>query len=182
MKFPLPLTDEQRLDLLCKAKNGDDIARNKLILSYLRFATTIAKKETYRNSDLDEQVAIAFYALVKTINSMINKDLINLKMIPQRIQGTIRNARITKTPSQFGKRRGHKTLCVNLDAEIAVEESNLKELIELCTNNDVERNIVNLLVEGKTFSEIAEEMQVPYRKVLSSRDVIKSRLLKLLKS
>lgn len=60
------LTLEEEIDLAAKAKNGDIEARNKLVVSNIRFAFSCAKKyDNLTGMSYDERVAVASMGLIK---------------------------------------------------------------------------------------------------------------------
>lgn len=68
-KLPPPLTKEEEIDYVIKAKNGDITARNILIEHNLRLVVYLAKKYENTGYDLDDLVSIGSIGLIKGINT-----------------------------------------------------------------------------------------------------------------
>ena len=68
-KLPPPLTKEEEIDYVIKAKNGDITARNILIEHNLRLVVYLAKKHENTGYDLDDLVSIGSIGLIKGINT-----------------------------------------------------------------------------------------------------------------
>lgn len=67
--LPPPLSKEEELDYVLKARNGDIEARNKLIEHNLRLVVFLAKKYENTNIDLEDLVSIGTIGLIKGINT-----------------------------------------------------------------------------------------------------------------
>lgn len=67
--LPPPLSKEEELDYILKARNGDIEARNKLIEHNLRLVVFLAKKYENTNIDLEDLVSIGTIGLIKGINT-----------------------------------------------------------------------------------------------------------------
>lgn len=68
-KLPPPLDKDQELELLIKAKQGDEEARNKLIEHNLRLVVFLAKKYENTTYDIEDLVSIGSIGLIKGINT-----------------------------------------------------------------------------------------------------------------
>lgn len=68
-KLPPPLKKEEELALLIKAKEGDIVARNKLIEHNLRLVVFLAKKYENTIYDIEDLVSIGSIGLIKGINT-----------------------------------------------------------------------------------------------------------------
>ena len=77
-KLPPPLSKEEELAYLIKAKNGDEEARNILIEHNLRLVAHISKKYSSTNIDQDDLISIGSIGLIKGINSFDNSKGIKL--------------------------------------------------------------------------------------------------------
>ena len=68
-KLPPPLSKQEELDYLVKAKKGDIDARNKLIEHNLRLVVFLAKKYENTNVSIEDLVSIGSIGLIKGINT-----------------------------------------------------------------------------------------------------------------
>ena len=68
-KLPPPLSKEEELSYVIKARNGDENARNILIEHNLRLVVFLAKKYENTGYDLDDLVSIGSIGLIKGINT-----------------------------------------------------------------------------------------------------------------
>ena len=68
-KLPPPLTKEEELDYLIKAKKGDEEAKNILIEHNLRLVVFLAKKYENTGYDIEDLVSIGSIGLIKGINT-----------------------------------------------------------------------------------------------------------------
>lgn len=68
-KLPPPLSKEEELNYVIKAKEGDENARNILIEHNLRLVVFLAKKYENTGYDLDDLVSIGSIGLIKGINT-----------------------------------------------------------------------------------------------------------------
>ena len=67
--LPPPLSKEEELDFIIKAKAGDIKARNKLIEHNLRLVVFLAKKYENTKVDLEDLVSIGTIGLIKGVNT-----------------------------------------------------------------------------------------------------------------
>lgn len=67
--FPEPLEKEEEAMLLEKMKNGDNLAREKLIEHNLRLVAHIVKKYDHKMDDADDLISIGTIGLIKGIDS-----------------------------------------------------------------------------------------------------------------
>ena len=67
--LPPPLSKEEELDCVLKARNGDIEARNKLIEHNLRLVVFLAKKYESTGYDLEDLVSIGSIGLIKGIET-----------------------------------------------------------------------------------------------------------------
>ena len=67
--LPPPLGKEEELDCVLKAKQGDMVARNKLIEHNLRLVVFLAKKYESTGYDLEDLVSIGSIGLIKGIET-----------------------------------------------------------------------------------------------------------------
>ncbi|MBQ9834312.1 MAG: RNA polymerase sporulation sigma factor SigK [Bacilli bacterium] len=68
-KLPPPLSKEEELDYLIKAKKGDEEAKNILIEHNLRLVVFLAKKYENTGYDVEDLVSIGSIGLIKGINT-----------------------------------------------------------------------------------------------------------------
>ena len=68
-KLPPPLSKEEELAYLIKAKQGDNYARNKLIEHNLRLVVFLAKRYENTTYDIEDLVSIGSIGLIKGINT-----------------------------------------------------------------------------------------------------------------
>ena len=68
-KLPPPLSKEEELKYLVRAKAGDEEARNILIEHNLRLVVFLAKKYENTTSDIEDLVSIGSIGLIKGINT-----------------------------------------------------------------------------------------------------------------
>lgn len=75
-KLPPPLSKEEELSYIVKAKAGDEFAKDKLIEHNLRLVVFLAKKYESTGYDLEDLVSIGSIGLIKGINTYkINKNI-----------------------------------------------------------------------------------------------------------
>jgi RNA polymerase sporulation-specific sigma factor len=67
--FPEPLSKEEELECVEKARLGDKEARNKLIEHNLRLVAHIVKKYDHRQDDVDDLISIGTIGLIKGVDS-----------------------------------------------------------------------------------------------------------------
>ena len=67
--LPPPLSKEEELQYLIAAKQGDELARNKLIEHNLRLVVFLAKKYENTGYDIEDLVSIGSIGLIKGINT-----------------------------------------------------------------------------------------------------------------
>ena len=67
--LPPPLSKEEELDFIMRAKSGDVFARNKLIEHNLRLVVFLAKKYESSGYDLEDLVSIGSIGLIKGIET-----------------------------------------------------------------------------------------------------------------
>ena len=68
-KLPEPLSREEEMELVDKATNGDEMAKNKLIEHNLRLVVFLSKKYENTGLDLEDLVSIGTIGLIKGINT-----------------------------------------------------------------------------------------------------------------
>ena len=68
-KLPPPLSKEEELKYLVRAKAGDEEARNILIEHNLRLVAHIVKKYDHRKEDADDLISIGTIGLIKGVDS-----------------------------------------------------------------------------------------------------------------
>ena len=68
------LTDEEKQALLLRTKNGDDVAREELILGNLRLVLSIIQRFSNRRENLDDLFQVGCIGLIKAIDHF-NTDL-----------------------------------------------------------------------------------------------------------
>ena len=67
--LPPPLSKEEELQYLIAAKQGDELARNKLIEHNLRLVVFLAKKYENTGYDIEDLISIGSIGLIKGINT-----------------------------------------------------------------------------------------------------------------
>ncbi len=67
--FPAPLGAKTERDLFAKMRNGDEVARTKLIEHNLRLVAHIVRKYYFTNKNQDDLISIGSIGLVKAIDS-----------------------------------------------------------------------------------------------------------------
>lgn len=67
--LPNPLSDEEEVEYINRAKNGDENAINKLIEHNLRLVVYICKKFENTNVDLEDLISVGTIGLIKAVNS-----------------------------------------------------------------------------------------------------------------
>ena len=67
--FPEPLSNEEEYDCIVKMKEGDMIARSKLIEHNLRLVAHIVKKFESTSDDVDDLIGIGTVGLIKGIDT-----------------------------------------------------------------------------------------------------------------
>lgn len=74
--FPKPLSSKEENECLIKFKNGDMLARNKLVEHNLRLVAHIIKKYYSNQNEQDDLISIGTIGLIKAINTYdINKEI-----------------------------------------------------------------------------------------------------------
>ena len=68
-KLPAPLSKEEELQYIIKAKAGDENAKDKLIEHNLRLVVFLAKKYESTGYDIEDLVSIGSIGLIKGINT-----------------------------------------------------------------------------------------------------------------
>lgn len=63
-----PLTKEQEKDLIIKAKSGDQLSKDKLILSYTRFVVSVAKTKQGRGVELADLISEGNIGLIVALD------------------------------------------------------------------------------------------------------------------
>lgn len=63
------LSDEEKRELLCRAKNGDEDARQELIYGNLRLVLSIIQRFTGRKENLDDLFQVGCIGLVKAVDN-----------------------------------------------------------------------------------------------------------------
>lgn len=76
--FPIPLTQEEEEDAICRLRNGDSEARETLILHNLRLVAHVIKKYVFSEAEQDEYISIGIIGLIKAIDSFDNSKGIRL--------------------------------------------------------------------------------------------------------
>lgn len=67
--FPPPLSSKEENECIIKMKNGDEEARNKLILHNLRLVAHIVKKFETNSNEVDDLIGIGTVGLIKGIDT-----------------------------------------------------------------------------------------------------------------
>lgn len=67
--FPIPLTQAEEEDAICRLRNGDSEARKTLILHNLRLVAHVIKKYVFSEAEQDEYISIGIIGLIKAIDS-----------------------------------------------------------------------------------------------------------------
>lgn len=67
--FPSPLSSNEENECIIKMKNGDEDARNKLILHNLRLVAHIVKKFETNSNEVDDLIGIGTVGLIKGIDT-----------------------------------------------------------------------------------------------------------------
>ena len=76
--FPEPLSSKEEAICLEKCKNGDKLARSKLIEHNLRLVAHIVKKYDVKDKDVDDLISIGTIGLIKGVDSFKNDKNIKL--------------------------------------------------------------------------------------------------------
>ena len=63
------LTEEEKRELLLRAKNGDAVARNELIDGNLRLVLSIVQRFTNRRENLDDLFQVGCVGLIKAVDN-----------------------------------------------------------------------------------------------------------------
>ena len=76
MTFPNPLTKNEFVNLFYQMKNGDDLAKEKLVLHNLRLVMVVLKKYIGFNISFDELFSVGNLGLIKALNTYdINRNI-----------------------------------------------------------------------------------------------------------
>lgn len=99
-QFPKPLSENEEKEYLKKSKNGDILARNKLVEHNLRLVAHIVKKYYNTGADPDDLVSIGTVGLIKAVNTFDCQKSVKLssyasRCIENEILMYFRNARKT---------------------------------------------------------------------------------------
>ena len=69
MTFQTPLSPEEERECLIKLKNGDQMAKDELILHNMRLVAHVAKKYGNSEEELDDLLSIGTIGLIKAVNT-----------------------------------------------------------------------------------------------------------------
>jgi len=178
--------DEYELSLIKRAKAGDELAIEKLIVKYTPRMHELVQKYSMFGSnyeDLLQEVKAKFVEAIKLFDPDKSKLITFITII---INYTL--ARQAKHESRL-KRGGNKTT-VTFDSQafIALEETSRTsapfyqfqhiELIETCdrTLNRVETDVLQAAADGYTYREIAEQSNRTYNRITGIKQNVQKKL------
>lgn len=143
-KLPPPLSREDELKYLIKAKNGDIDARNILIEHNLRLVVFLAKKYENTTYDIEDLVSIGSIGLIKGINTYkIDK---NIKL------ATYASRCISNEILMFLRKNKRKSSEVSLEEALNYDESGNELHLEDILGTD--EDMIEVLYENKINKEL----------------------------
>lgn len=143
--LPSPLTAEQESECLMKLKQGDKLAREKLIEHNLRLVVYIAKRFENTNVDIEDLISIGTIGLIKSINSFDTEKQIKLATYASRcIENEILMylRKIVKTKSEMSL---DEPLNVDWEGNVLLLSDVLgtdNDIISKSVESDVDREIL----------------------------------------
>lgn len=80
--FLVPLTPEEETDCLCRLKNGEQGAKEELVLHNMRLVAHVAKKYVSSEEEQEDLISIGTIGLMKAVDSSGRNTEINLQRMP----------------------------------------------------------------------------------------------------
>ncbi len=153
--FPRPLTKEEEQDAILKMEQGDQAAREKLILHNLRLVAHIVKKYHGTTKDQEDLISIGTIGLIKGINTFNSEKNIKLATYASRcieneilmsLRATKKSAQdvLINEPIDFDNEGNPLTLL-----DIIAEDSNLVDRIDMKIKAESLLTYVNTLLTPK---------------------------------
>ena len=153
--MPEPLSREEEMELVDKATNGDEMAKNKLIEHNLRLVVFLSKKYENTGLDLEDLVSIGTIGLIKGINTYKLDKNIKLATYASRC---IDNE-ILMFLRKNKKRKSEVSFEDNLSFDSEGNELHLEDI--LGTESDiVTKGIENETDKGLLYQEINRDKQI----------------------
>ncbi len=69
MIFQTPLSPEEERECLIKMKNGDQMAKDELILHNMRLVAHVAKRYSSSEEEMEDLLSIGTVGLIKAVNT-----------------------------------------------------------------------------------------------------------------
>jgi len=177
-----PLLEEEQLKCLEAIRNGDESAREKLIMSYINLAHYLAYRFAHRyrlGYYYDELESVAIASLVESVSKIENITHDNIGgYILTRMKGAILDAMasqpIIKTPR--GKRPAKfQPLPKGVSGkQKGGSNEALEAVLQICRSN-TEKEIVKSRLAGKTDEQIAAQLSLSRLQVHRTRKSLQKR-------
>lgn len=162
--FPPPLSREDETKMIMRMKDGDPVARDKLIEHNLRLVAHIARKYSAKGRDMDDLISIGTIGLVKAIGTFSDEKGKTIaayaaKCVENEILMSIRSER---------KRKGEVSLMDPIGTDRDGNEITLADIIP--SNDDVISEQVEKREAGITVRRAVCDVLTPReRKVIEMR-------------
>lgn len=161
-KYPL-LTEQEEIELLSKAKNGDEKAKEKLIVSNLRFIVSIAKQYQNKGVEFSDLISAGNIGLMRAISHFddsynckfisyavwwirdsILKEILDYgKIIRIPAEKITKFNKLNKVITQYEQDHGVSPSFKELAEILNCSEDDLKNIISQCTISIIPDSIVN---------------------------------------
>lgn len=201
--LPQPLEPEEELVLLEEIKNGNSVARDKLIEHNLRLVVYIAKKFETSGIDLEDLISIGAIGLIKSVKTYSTDKNIKLatyasRCIENEILMQLRKNTKTKNEVSLDEPlsndgEGNELLLADI---ISVDEDSVSKNIEMSAEKQILLNVISKLesreqmimylrfgfagYEEKTQKEVADIMGISQSYISRIEKKILSKLKKKL--
>jgi len=161
-KYPL-LTEQEETELLSKAKNGDEKAKEKLIVSNLRFIISIAKQYQNKGVEFSDLISAGNMGLMRAISHFddsynckfisyavwwirdsILKEILDYgKIIRIPAEKVTKFNKLNKVITQYEQDHGISPSFKELAEILDCSEEDIKNIISQCTVSVIPDSIVN---------------------------------------
>ena len=171
-KYPL-LTEQEETELLSKAKNGDEKAKEKLIVSNLRFIISIAKQYQNKGVEFSDLISAGNMGLMRAISHFddsynckfisyavwwirdsILKEILDYgKIIRIPAEKVTKFNKLNKVITQYEQDHGISPSFKELAEILDCSEEDIKNIISQCTVSVIPDSIVNSEGEEESIFE-----------------------------
>ncbi len=175
-------TDEEKLELLKKVREGNKVAIERMILSHVALSISIVNRYIgvgtlkYLANDLDSAAMIGIVFAVNRVaeGKMANHDNIT-GYIVKNVHSSIIKA-IQHSDTIYVPRRQQNKIVECLyasiprkDSQLSIQQLEIWDLIDSLTDDDLEMGILKLKSEGRTDTEVGELVGLNRLQVLRIR-------------